>query len=223
MSANRPPLVSGRVPVTDYGNLTADRYEFLGLNQAEPNLGTGAANAVLTLGNSNTRIWSNSLTLQQVSVTGNVIGGGFLTTGNISASGTITAGNFIGNISGNIDAAGNVTEVQFNAAGNILGASAGFTFDSASNLLTVAGNVNSANMVTGNVSATGNIFGNNNASFAGNVTSNLSFVTNGITLFSNQITANVTFPANYNGLSVGPLTVADGVLVSIGTNNWIVL
>ena len=34
-------LLSGRVPVTSLGNLTADRYEFLALNQAEPNLGTG--------------------------------------------------------------------------------------------------------------------------------------------------------------------------------------
>ena len=35
-------LLSGRVPVVTAGNVTADRYQFLGLGQAEPNLGTSA-------------------------------------------------------------------------------------------------------------------------------------------------------------------------------------
>ena len=62
--------VSGRVPVTPYTELTNDRYEFLGLSQAEPSLGSGDSNAVLTLGNANSRIWSNALTLNGLTVNG---------------------------------------------------------------------------------------------------------------------------------------------------------
>ena len=81
MTVNKGSLVSGRVPVTDYANLTADRYQFLGLTQAEPNLGPGADNSVLVITTNNTRSWANSLTL-----TGNVsadyfIGNGSLLTG----------------------------------------------------------------------------------------------------------------------------------------------
>ena len=81
MTVNKGSLVSGRVPVTDYANLTSDRHQFLGLSQAEPNLGPGADNTVLVITTNNTRSWSNSLTL-----TGNVsanyfIGNGSLLTG----------------------------------------------------------------------------------------------------------------------------------------------
>jgi hypothetical protein len=70
MGINNSKLLSGRVPVTPYSNLTADRYQFLGLNQAEPSLGSGTANSVLTLSTSNTRVWSNTLTLTSLNVSG---------------------------------------------------------------------------------------------------------------------------------------------------------
>ena len=59
MTVNKGSLVSGRVAVTDYANLTPDRYQFLGLTQAEPNLGPGADNSVLVITTNNTRSWSN--------------------------------------------------------------------------------------------------------------------------------------------------------------------
>ena len=66
-------LISGRVPVTDLGNLTADRYQFLGLNQAEPNLGNGYSSTdVLTLGTNGVRVWANALSVTSLSATGNV-------------------------------------------------------------------------------------------------------------------------------------------------------
>ena len=94
-----------------------------------------------------------------LTVTGNVTGGNILTGGLISAAGNITganinfgsgsvsgtgnvyASNFIGNISGNIDAAGSNTWVQFNDTGDILGATAGFTFTKTTNAVVVTGNV----------------------------------------------------------------------------------
>ena len=64
----------------------------------------------------------------------------------------MTASYFIGNISGNIDAAGSNTEIQFNGPGDILTANSNFTYNFATNLMTV----NGGNIATGNVSATGN-------------------------------------------------------------------
>jgi hypothetical protein len=109
-------------------------------------------------------------TAGQVVATGNVSGGNLLTGGSISATGNVTAANFFGNIAGNIDAAGANTQVQFNDTGDILGASAGFTFDKTANLLTVSGTVQGGNLSTGGtVSATGNVNGTG-AVFSGNVT-----------------------------------------------------
>jgi len=70
MGINNSKLLSGRVPVTPYSNLTVDRYQFLGLGSAEPSLGAGDANSVLTLSTSNSRVWSNTLTLTSLNVLG---------------------------------------------------------------------------------------------------------------------------------------------------------
>ena len=67
---NNSKLLSGRAPVTPYSDLPNDRYQFLGLGQAEPSLGAGANNSVLTISTSNTRVWSNTLNLSSLTVTG---------------------------------------------------------------------------------------------------------------------------------------------------------
>jgi len=103
-----------------------------------------------------------------ISATGNVTGanittgGAVFATGNVNGSGAVFAGNvtaqnFIGNISGNIDAGGANTQVQFND-NEILNGSAGFTFDKTSNAVGVTGNITGGNILTGGlVSSTGNI------------------------------------------------------------------
>jgi len=45
-------LISGRVPVTTAANVTADRYQYLDLSSAEPNLGTANVGDVLTYNSS---------------------------------------------------------------------------------------------------------------------------------------------------------------------------
>jgi hypothetical protein len=120
--------------------------------------------------------------------------------GDISASGNITTsgffvGNIAGNISGNILAPGANTQVIYNNNGNF-GASSGFTFDSALNLLTISGNVTGGNINTaGQVSATGNIIGANvNAvRLSGNlITPNQSNITSVGTLTSLNVNGNLT-------------------------------
>jgi hypothetical protein len=61
MPVNSSYLLSGRVPVVAYDNLTATRYEFLALGEAEPNLGTSGIGNILTIGPDNTRVWTNSI------------------------------------------------------------------------------------------------------------------------------------------------------------------
>ena len=95
MSVNKTNLLSGRAQLVPYANLTADRYQFLSLNQAEPSLSSGLVGNVLTIGIGNTRVWSAALNIVSanlsgdLSVVGNIVGGNI--TGN--ANGTVTLGN----------------------------------------------------------------------------------------------------------------------------------
>ena len=80
--SNGSKLLSGRVVVTPYSDLSNSRHEFLGLSQAEPNLGTGANGSILTISTNNQRVFSNIITISSntstatianLSVTGNAI------------------------------------------------------------------------------------------------------------------------------------------------------
>jgi hypothetical protein len=62
-------LVSGRVPVTTAANVTADRYQFIGLSSTEPNLGTSGLGNVLTTDTVGSRIWTNNLSINNIDLT----------------------------------------------------------------------------------------------------------------------------------------------------------
>jgi hypothetical protein len=101
----------------------------------------------------------NIVTGGLITATGNISTGANVTGGNIlfgsgivSGTGNVYATNFIGNITGNIDAAGSNTEVQFNNNG-LLGASSAFTFNTATNILAIGGQVTSTG--AGNLSTGG--------------------------------------------------------------------
>jgi hypothetical protein len=139
---------------------------------------------------------------QNITATGNVAGGNlFFGAGVVSGTGNIYANKIFANIQGNIDAAGNLYEVQFNTTGDQLGANANFTYDFANNVLTVnTGNIVGGNLLTsGIVSATGNVFGDwfvGNVD-AGNVIAGNVLFGNGIVsgtgnIYANKIFANIT-------------------------------
>jgi len=141
-------LLSGRVPVTPYNDLPNDRYEFLGLGQAEPSLGSGTANSVLTLGTGNTRVWSNSVSLNSVTVSG---GANLGNVGNITitggSSGYVLSTDGLGNLSwvaqsggGNGNPGGSNTQVQFNDNG-AFGGVANLTYNKVTDVLSVTGEI----------------------------------------------------------------------------------
>lgn len=67
---NSSKLLSGRVPVTGYANLSSDRYQFLGLSQAEPSLGVPSTSGSLFTSTSNgIRSWSNAINVNSNIVT----------------------------------------------------------------------------------------------------------------------------------------------------------
>jgi len=132
---NLPKLLSGRIPVTPYDNLSADRYQFLGISEAEPNLGAGANNTVLTITTNNTRAWSNSLSL-----TGNVAGNYIL--GNGSQLTGINANKiFNGNSYANIATADGNLVIGINGLEWTFGTNGG---------LTAPGNISTAGYYYGN-------------------------------------------------------------------------
>jgi hypothetical protein len=114
----------GGVQNTAIGNLVPSTGQFTNLNASGNVTGAGlTVNGSATIGST-------------LGVTGNIIAPNLL-------------GNVIGNISGNISAAGANTQVIFNDNG-LLGASSQLTFNKASNLLIIGGNVNSSGLtVTG--------------------------------------------------------------------------
>lgn len=153
-------------------------------------------------------------TLTSLSVTGNI------NAGNATLGNTVTAnyfvGNVTGNITGNINLPGSNTHVLFNNDG-VLGATSGFTFNTVSNAVAIAGNVSAGNASLGNLvianffQGSGNRLSNinganvsqvanaNYATFAGTVSvANTANIAN--------FAARVTINAQPNITSVGNLT-----------------
>lgn len=121
MGVNTTNLLSGRAQLVQYANLTADRYQFLSLNQAEPSLGAGTTGNILTLGTSNSRVWTNILSVASVSATGNVTGNYILGNG-ACLTGVVTSVANINNGTSNVNIAtanGNIT-MSVNGTSNIV-------------------------------------------------------------------------------------------------------
>jgi hypothetical protein len=163
-----------------------------------------------------------------ISTTGNVNGGNLITGGIISAtgningtgavfSGNVTASNFIGNISGNIDAGGANTNIQFND-GDILAGSAAFTFDKTSNAVIASGNITGGNLISnGNILATSaaNVtFGDNTWMFTGYTTLNTAGIFHNTG--ANPDTMQVSTGSLANGIAMWTNGVANSYVTSTG-------
>jgi hypothetical protein len=94
---------------------------------------------------------NTAVTAVTITASGNIEGNNAVITGDVSATsgtftGNVTANNFIGNITGNIDAGGANTEIQFNDD-DILAGDANFTFDKSSGQVTIDGSLVVDNVV----------------------------------------------------------------------------
>ena len=153
--------------ISAYGNITGGNLTTVGIT----------ATGVVTGQNFNTS--------GIVSATGNITGGNVATAGKISAQGNITTqsqisasgnittaanfvGNFLGNITGNLSVGGSNTQVLFNRNGNV-GAVAGLTYNTDSNILGVLGTISAQGSITSgnNLSAGGNLAVSGNVTIGG--------------------------------------------------------
>ena len=107
-------------------------------------------------------------------------------------------GIIVGGGSGNGNPAGPNQSIQFNNSG-VFGGNVSLTFDAANAVLTLAGNIQTSNIVAGN-----------------NATANAVFAANGLFFNGNVIPESVTIPAGYNAMSSGDTLVPDNVVVSVG-------
>jgi hypothetical protein len=178
----------------------------------------GTATSATTAGTVTTNAQSNITsvgTLTGLNVTGNanINGTTIDTSGNITAP--FVFANVIGNVSGNITISGSNGEVLYNNEGNS-GTSNAFSFNDASNVLTVTGNIG-ANFFTGNGSALSSITGANvtgavafattaNSVAGANVTGTVANATFATTAGSATTAGTVTTNAQPNITSVGTLT-----------------
>jgi hypothetical protein len=115
------------------------------------NIASLGSNIVVTVANTQSATFFTTGMSTAGNVTANRVfaNAGISSTGNITTAGFFI-GTFQGNISGNIVVPGSNTQVLYNNSGNA-GASAGLTFNSASNAMVVAGNVTASNFI-GNIS-----------------------------------------------------------------------
>jgi hypothetical protein len=200
-----------------------------GANLTTPNIGDATGTSFSSTGNISTG--GNLIASGYVTATGNVTGGNILTGGLISATGAVTSGGFtttgnvtggnllfgsgivsgtgniyadtiFANISGNIDAGGANTEIQFNDSDTLAG-NPGFTFNKVGNIVTANGNITGANLFTGgSVSATANITGGN--LLTGGLISATSTITSAANVTGGNITTagEVTATGNVTGGNV---------------------
>ena len=158
-----------------------------------------SANITYNLGNSTNRwgtIYGNI-----ISAAGNVTGGNILTAGIVSATGNITGNYFIGNGS-------QLTGISAGGGASISNGTSNVNIATSGGNVTVgvAGTANVATFTTTGVSAP------------------VIQATNGILVNSGNITANYTIAAGTNGFSVGPITTANNISVTVAAGQrWVII
>lgn len=234
--------------ISNIGNLTA-----VGNISGDYVLGNGAFLTGLATGNGQAIVNGTSNVRIDVAGGNVIVGvDGVDQVANITSSAITVAGVIATptSISGNIDVPGNVNSVMFGpvefgnssiftmgntstfaipdfGAGGMGGGNGNAIVNGTSNVSIDAANAN----VTIGVNGTGNVavITANTVSVAGNieatvaVVADASYVNNGLAFNQRTVTANVTIPANYNALSAGPITVANGVVVNTGTSSWVIV
>ncbi len=89
-------LQSGRVSVRQPDQVTADRYQFLDLASAEPNLGTAGNGSVLTTTVSGQRLWTANISIDNATLSGNLTANAIYTENLFFSNGQPFVSGFVG-------------------------------------------------------------------------------------------------------------------------------
>lgn len=204
-------LTTGLISAT--GNVTGNYFigngsQLTGITVAKIANGTSEVNLPIASGNANITI-DGASNVAVFSTTGEYI------TGLLSASGNVTGGNLIGQ---NLTAG----RVAIVGSGKQVSDDADFTYNSTTNVLSVAGNINAAyfngNIVsTANISTTANVIGGNILttgiiSATGNVTGNYVIASGGNTVINAGISTTGNVTGNY---FIGNGSQLTGVITTI--------
>jgi len=193
------PTSNGNINLTAAGNTT------LVITDSGANVfGYLTVTGTLTAGNINANVSSNAVTANSANISGNLYVADTATIGNVRTDNILYANGAPWDLQ---QAAGSNTQIQFNDGNTNFGASANFTFNQTTNLLTVIGNINttnanfSGNLTTSNATIDLQLQANT-ANFDGNVQMN------------NWLT--VVETADVGNLRTDNLLYANGVAWDIG-------
>ena len=162
------PNADGNVNLTATGNTT------LVVTGTGANVfGYLTVNGNLTATNITSNVSSNTVTANSANISGNLYVGDTATIGNVRTDHILYANGSPWDLQ---EAAGSNTQIQYNDGNTNFGASANFTFDQTTNLLTVIGNItttnaNLGNLVTANYVNVSSTLNGNVGNFSGNLTS----------------------------------------------------
>ena len=162
------PNADGNVNITANGNTT------LVVTETGANVfGYLTVTGNLTATNITSNVSSNTVTANSGNISGNLYVGDNATIGNIRTDNILYANGSPWDLQ---QAAGANTQIQYNDGNTNFGASANFTFDQTTNVLTVIGNItttnaNLGNLVTANYVNVSSTLNGNVGNFSGNLTS----------------------------------------------------
>lgn len=172
-------------------------------------------------------------TLTGLTLSGNIVGTNSLFSGNVNSNNmtvteTVTANLYNGTFDGNIVAPGSNRQVVFNDNG-FDNATAGLTFNKTSNVLTVAANVSTGNLIasgtlavtgnanTGNLGTT-NIVATGNLAVVGVSASGNLAVTGNVTSGNLQTSGNLTVVGNVTMTNITSVNIINGNTVTMAGN-----
>ena len=174
------PNINGNINLTSAGNTT-----MVVVGNGVNIQGYLTITGTLTAGNINANVSSNVVDANSANISGNIFVGDTASIGNIRTDNILYANGSPWDLQ---EAAGSNTQIQYNDGNTNFGASANFTFDYSTNLLTVTGDINA-----NNANFTGNIVALNTD--AGDLLiANIANISD--TLYTNNVTINLDLQAN---------------------------
>jgi len=236
MALNSSKLLSGRVPVTPYTQLSNTRYQFLGLPQAEPSLGVPITDgSVFTSTANGIRSWSNAVNLNSNVVT---FYNSYSFPNTNPSRGQLLVANGNGGLvfyTPIITSVSNANSIinTFSSTGNANNGSITMSVDNVSNVVVVTStgsNINGVLNVTGNISASqfiSNVATGNPPLVVTSTTqvANLNVATSGTAgTVTTNAQPNITSIGNLTSLTVNGisnLSSVSNVKITGGSNNYV--